>query len=120
MRPGCAGLFICIVGLAPCGTVLVIVDEIHVLAGAVLKAEDNPPVRPDSDRVKALAVALHSVKAQRREIDVRQALGNRKNRENVLDALDMVGIDPAPVAALVQPLQPLMPEAFNHCSSCEL
>jgi hypothetical protein len=91
-----------------------VVDQINVAGAAFFKAEDHASVRPDSYAPEALQSALEGVEPETGEIHVFRLSGTVEDGKDIIDLLDMIGMDAFGFAVLKKPPQPLVPEAPNH------
>ena len=92
-----------------------VIDQINVASAAFFKAEDHAPVRPDCHAPEASQATLEGVEPETGEIHVFRLSGTVENGEDILDLLNVIGMDALRFAVLEKPLQPLVPEAPNHC-----
>jgi len=91
-----------------------IVDQINVAGAAFFKAEHHPPVRPDSHAPEAFQSALEGVEPETGEIHVFRLSSTVEDRKDILDLLNVIGMDALGFAVLKEPPQPLVPETPNH------
>jgi hypothetical protein len=91
-----------------------VVHQINVAGAAFFKAEDHSPVRPDSHAPEAFQAALEGVEPETGEIHVFWLSSAIEDGKDILDLLDVIGMDAFGLAVLKKPPQPLVPEAPNH------
>jgi hypothetical protein len=91
-----------------------VVGQINVACAAFFKAKDHAPVRPDGHAPEASQTALEGVEPETGEIHVFRLSGTVENSEDILDPLNVIGMDTFRFVVLKKPLQPLVPEAPNH------
>jgi hypothetical protein len=70
-----------------------IVDQINVVSVAFLKAEDHAPVRPDRHAPKVFQIALERAEPETWETHVAGLSGAVEDGEDILDFLDVSGMD---------------------------
>ena len=90
------------------------VSHINVLSVALQKAEDHTPIGPDGHAPETFEIALERMKPKAGQIHVVRLSGTVKNREDIFNLLDVIGVDSSGLTIFKEPLQSLMPEALNQ------
>ena len=91
-----------------------IVDQVDVADASTFEAEDNPPVAGHRYAPKALEIALKSMQAIARQIQILRPLGHIQQAQDFLYRVRQVGAYPPSITSLVEPFQSAMPKAPNH------
>jgi len=92
----------------------VVIEEIDIEGVAILEAENDSPVPAYSHGPKALQVTFEPVQAKTRNVERLGRFGCVERRENTLHFATQRGIDPARIAAFVEPLEAPMPKTPDH------
>lgn len=90
-----------------------IVGQLDVKRIRAFKAENNAPVRPNSNRPKTFQVALKRMQAITGKVHGLRRLSSVQASENVFHSLDQVGPYTASVIALIKSFEAAMLEASN-------
>jgi hypothetical protein len=90
-----------------------VINQVNVERVTIDEAENNPPVARYRDAPYTLHVALESVRAVARQIEIDRALRSIQVAENVGDPAHLIRTDPARVA-FVKAFQAPVPERPNH------
>jgi hypothetical protein len=95
----------------------VVVDRVEVARVAVVKAEDDAPVGPDSHAPKAFEVTLEGVEVEAGQVHILGLLGAVQDGEDVFHFPEVIGPDSFGFAVLEEPLEAFVPEASKHRGS---
>ena len=107
--PGCGGFFIGMVVLPS-----VVVDQLHIVDGPVLEAEDDAPIGPHRDRPIAPPVPLEGMQPVPGKAHGFGGAGDVELGEHHFHPIMQIGAEEASVSALVEALESSMSEAPYH------
>ena len=91
-----------------------IVNIINIPRIAFDEAENDPPIRTDSNRPKTLEVTFERVQAKAWDVHIRDRSRSIKTRENVPQPIRMLANQTAGIAVLVKAFQSLMADRSDH------
>jgi hypothetical protein len=91
-----------------------IIDKIHVESVAIFKPENDPPIRADSHREKALPFPLEAVQAKDRQVHALNLLRRVQSGENEPNSLQHIRRQFTAVVVLKKPPQAFVPEGLYH------
>lgn len=93
-----------------------VVDQVNVGRVAVLKPEDNPPIRPYRDAPKSGQVPFKGVKLKAGDVHIFRLRTAFQLRQNTTHLFDMLGVDAPLVIIFVKSFKAAMSKAFYHAS----
>src|SRR5919106_1160763 len=111
MPPGWGGLRM---DIALYSRVSMIVDIVHVLHGALLEPEGNPPIAGDPYRPMPLQVAFRRVQPEPRQVHVIGSSAAVQHRQDISQLLQMLWRHPSRRPSVVERFQAPMPERPDH------
>jgi hypothetical protein len=91
----------------------VVIDIINILR-SVVKAENHPPVGPDSYTPEALPLASDRMQQEPRHVHVGNGRGSVKRCQNIPKLANMLRVYAARVALFKKPLQSLVANSSYH------
>ena len=81
-----------------------------------MKAENDAPICPDCDCIKAFKVALKQVQPKPWKIHIARLAGAAKDKKDVLDFFNVVLTNTFDLTVLKQPFSPLCVKEPDHAS----
>jgi hypothetical protein len=91
-----------------------VIDQIDIANMAIVKPKHDTPVRSNGDAPETLEPAFKWMELEAGKIHIRRNSGAAKNREEVLNLLDHVGLEPSSFAVDKKPLQSLVSKILDH------